>query len=173
MEYKFEHADLKDVVRHTLMELDPLIKAKQLKISVELEEHTDAHFDRSHVIQVLINLVSNAIKFSAAGSKIGIELNEDRLSSGERGVRCAVIDEGPGIAEDELRAVFDKFVQGKKTKTGKGGTGLGLAICDHIIRAHGGTIWAENAKPRGAVFSFVIPKNQDAGDRLSIALAKT
>ncbi len=69
-----------------------------------------------------------------------------------------VTDEGPGIPDDELRAVFDKFVQSKKTKTGKGGTGLGLAICDHIIKAHGGRIWAENAGPRGAAFTFVIPR---------------
>ena len=162
MEYKFEYADLSEVVEHALIELDPLIKAKKLEISVRLEEHTAAHFDRAHLIQVLINLISNAIKFSNPGSQIGIDLSEDRVSSGERGVRCRVADEGPGIPDDELEAVFDKFVQSKKTKTGKGGTGLGLAICDHIIKAHGGVIWAENARPHGAVFTFVVPKDHDA-----------
>jgi PAS domain S-box-containing protein len=162
MEYKLERTDLNDVVEHTLIELDPLIKAKKLEICVGSQGQTDAHFDRAHLLQVLVNLLSNAIKFSSAGSKIVIELHEDCLSSGERGVRCTVIDEGPGISEDELEAVFGKFVQGKKTKTGKGGTGLGLAICDHIIKAHGGAIWAENAQPHGAVFTFVIPKNHDA-----------
>ena len=169
MEYKLEHADLKDIVAHTLMELDPLIKAKNFKISVEVGENTGAFFDRTHLIQVLINLVSNAVKFSGAGSHIGIDLSEDLLSSGERGVRCRVADEGPGIPEDELEAVFDKFVQSKKTKTGKGGTGLGLAICKHIIKAHGGGIWAENAKPRGAVLSFVIPGGQIKGRAIGIA----
>jgi PAS domain S-box-containing protein len=158
MEYKIEHADLKDVVAHTLMELDPLIKAKNLDMQVKLGEDTDAHFDKHHLIQVMINLVSNAIKFSSAGTHIGIELAEDSLGNGERGVRCRVVDEGPGIPEQELKAVFAKFTQSTKTKSGKGGTGLGLAICEHIVKAHGGAIWAENAKPNGAVFTFVIPK---------------
>jgi PAS domain S-box-containing protein len=157
MEYKLECGDIKDVVEHTLMELDPLIKEKKVQMSVSLNDCTGAVFSKSHLIQVLINLVSNAIKFSKPGSQIVIDVCEDRLSGGERGVRCRVIDDGPGIPEDELRAVFDKFVQSKKTKTGKGGTGLGLAICDHIIKAHGGRIWAENATPRGAAFTFVIP----------------
>ncbi len=162
MEYKFERADLKDVVEHALMELDPLIRAKRLDMRVDLTGSASARCDKTHVLQVLINLLSNAIKFSSAGSGIGIEVSEDRLTSGEAGVRCAVIDQGPGIPEEELKAVFDKFVQSTKTKTGKGGTGLGLAICDHIIKAHGGAIWAENVKPHGAVFAFVIPKDRDA-----------
>ncbi len=170
MEYKFEYVDLREVVEHALMELDPLIKAKKLEMSVRLEEHTTAHFDRAHLIQVLVNLISNAIKFSTPGSQIGIDLAEDRVSSGGRGVRCRVADEGPGIPDDELEAVFDKFVQSKKTKTGKGGTGLGLAICDHIIKAHGGAIWAENARPHGAVFTFVVPKDHDArGHAINVA----
>jgi signal transduction histidine kinase len=163
MEYKIERADLKDVVAHALMELDPLIKAKNLETQVRLDEHTDALFDKAHLMQVLINLVSNAIKFSKAGGHIGIDLSGDRLGNGEQGVRCRVVDEGPGIPDEELKTVFDKFVQSTKTKTGKGGTGLGLAICDHIVKAHGGAIWAENAKPHGAVFTFVIPKGHDSG----------
>jgi PAS domain S-box-containing protein len=158
VDYKFEHADLMQVVEHTLMELDPLIKAKNLQMQVTTANHTDAVFDRTHLIQVLVNLLANAIKFSSAGSRISIELCDDRLASGESGVRCSVVDEGPGISDDELKVVFGSFVQGKKTKTGAGGTGLGLAICDHIIRAHGGRIWAENVKPRGAAFTFVIPR---------------
>ncbi len=173
MEYKLEFADVKKVVEHALMELDPLIKAKKLETSVRLEGHTAAHFDRPHLIQVLVNLISNAIKFSNAGSRIGIDISEDRLSSGERGIRCRVTDEGPGIPDDELEAVFDKFVQSKKTKTGKGGTGLGLAICNHIIKAHGGAIWAENAKPHGAVFTFVIPIDHNAGGHAAKAAADT
>jgi PAS domain S-box-containing protein len=168
MKYNFVHADLRDIVEWALVELDPLIKAKQLDMSVRLEGHTEACFDKSHLTQVLINLLSNAIKFSDTGRKLGIELSEGFLRSDEPGVRCRVIDDGPGIPEDELEAVFDKFVQSKKTKTGKGGTGLGLAICSHIIKAHGGAIWAENAKPRGAVFTFVIPKTRDSAGRKGI-----
>jgi PAS domain S-box-containing protein len=168
MEYKFEHTDLKQVVEHTLMELDPLIKAKNQQINVSLGNHTEAVIDKTHLIQVLVNLVSNAIKFTPVGSQIGIELSNDRLEDDQ--LRCRVTDEGPGIPDDELKTVFDKFVQSKKTKTGKGGTGLGLAICDHIVKAHGGTIWAENAMPHGAAFTFLIPRGLNAGTRRSAPL---
>jgi signal transduction histidine kinase len=171
MEYRFERADLKDVVDHTLMELDPLIKAKNLQMHVTYGERTDALFDRNHLIQVLINLVSNAIKFSNAGSEIGIELSEHCESGGEPTIRCKVVDDGPGIPEEELKAVFDKFVQSKKSKSGNGGTGLGLAICDHIVKAHKGRIWAENAMPHGAAFTFVIPRGNVAECAVNAAQA--
>jgi PAS domain S-box-containing protein len=164
-EYRFVHADLKEVVENALMELHPLIKAKQLDVSVKHGDHTDASFDKSHITQVVINLLSNGIKFSEAGSKLGIDLSTEVLDNGDLGVCCRIVDEGPGIPENELKAVFDKFVQSKKTKSGKGGTGLGLAICAHIIKAHGGAIWAENAEPRGAAFTFVIPKERHGGAR--------
>ena len=111
----------------------------------------------------MINLLSNAIKISRAGDKIGIEVFEERPASGGPKLCCKVTDNGPGIPDGELTAIFDKFVQSSKTKTGAGGTGLGLAICQKIIQAHGGSIWAENAKPKGAVFTFVIPKEVSSG----------
>jgi signal transduction histidine kinase len=158
MEYKYEKADLTEVIQQALTELDPLIKAKNLKIRVSSGGRTEAVFDRPHMIQVLVNLLSNAIKFTRADSQISIELGEERQPGGEARLRCRVIDEGPGIPDAELQSIFDKFVQSNKTKTGAGGTGLGLAICDHIIQAHGGKIWAENAKPHGAILTFVIPR---------------
>ena len=85
------------------------------------------------------------------------------MPDGEQALCCRVSDEGPGIPETELQTVFDKFIQSSKTKTGAGGTGLGLAICKEIISSHGGTIWAENAKPSGAVFCFVFPQNLAQG----------
>jgi signal transduction histidine kinase len=160
MEYKREHGDLKEAVERTLVELDPLLKRKNLKVRVELgEKDTEAIFDKHHMVQVLVNIVSNAIKFSNAEGKISIELSEERLPDDEPGLRCSVIDQGPGIPESELKAVFDKFIQSSKTKSGAGGTGLGLAICQKIIEAHGGRIWAQNAKPQGAIFTFVIPRS--------------
>jgi signal transduction histidine kinase len=162
VEYKKERADLKDVIEYALMELDPLIKAKNLKMSVDLDRQTEAVFDKPHMIQVVVNLLSNAIKFSSAGGQILITLFEERSDRGETAVGCRITDEGPGIPDDELQTVFDKFIQSSKTKTGAGGTGLGLAICQMIIEAHGGKIWAENAKPQGAVFSFVIPRGINA-----------
>ncbi len=160
--YKKERADLKEVIEHALMELDPLIKAKNLNMTVAFDRQTEAVFDKPHMTQVLVNLLSNAIKFSSAGGQIFITLFEERSDGGETAVGCRITDEGPGVPDDELQTVFDKFIQSSKTKTGAGGTGLGLAICQMIIEAHGGKIWAENTTPQGAVFSFVIPKGINA-----------
>ena len=68
-----------------------------------------------------------------------------------------VSDQGVGIPPKELEAVFDKFVQSSKTKTGAGGTGLGLAICWEITELHGGRIWAENREGGGARFVMELP----------------
>ncbi len=108
---------------------------------------------------MLVNLLSNAIKFSKAGDEIAVEVSERSHRDGEPTVQCRVIDEGPGIPDGELTTVFEKFIQSSKTKTGAGGTGLGLAICHEIIEAHGGRVWAENANPHGAIFTFVIPNS--------------
>jgi len=87
------------------------------------------------------------------------------INRADSAVKVSVSDRGPGIPEDELEAVFDKFVQSSKTKTGAGGTGLGLAICHEIICAHKGRIWAENKPEGGAMFSFEIPLSQDIDTR--------
>jgi signal transduction histidine kinase len=102
---------------------------------------------------VIRNLLSNAIKFSPEGSLITI-FSEDL----GREVLYSVSDTGVGIPGDELEAIFDKFIQSSKTKTGSGGTGLGLPISTQIINDHNGRLWAENNPDGGAVFKFIIPK---------------
>jgi signal transduction histidine kinase len=73
------------------------------------------------------------------------------------GIRLSVEDEGIGVPEEELEAIFDKFVQSSKSKTGEGGTGLGLSICREIVRGHGGRIWAENREEGGTRLAFHLP----------------
>jgi signal transduction histidine kinase len=86
-----------------------------------------------------------------------IELAASLPYSFEEYMICQIIDEGPGIPQNELVAIFDKFIQSSKTNLGAGGTGLGLAICKEIILAHNGRIWAQNNPEGGAKFSFIIP----------------
>jgi signal transduction histidine kinase len=74
-------------------------------------------------------------------------------------VSVSVADRGPGIPEGELEAIFDKFIQSSKTRTGAGGTGLGLAICREIVQGHYGRIWAENRPGGGAVLTFTLPRD--------------
>jgi PAS domain S-box-containing protein len=109
--------------------------------------------DSDRILQMLINLISNAIKFSPSGTTVDVtgRLADDRYV-------VAVRDEGRGIPETKLEAIFERFKQVDASDSrDKGGTGLGLAICRSIAEAHGGKIWARRAEPAGSVFTFTVP----------------
>ncbi len=153
--FTFEPTDVRSLVESMKNELEALLSERRLEMRCGATDfHEPVKLDSDKIKQVLRNLLNNAIKFSPQGGIIDVQVY------GMDGfVRVSVLDEGPGIPPDELEAVFDKFVQSSKTKTGAGGTGLGLAICQEIIAAHRGRIWAENRLKGGAVFSFEIPLN--------------
>jgi signal transduction histidine kinase len=124
--------------------------------------------DSVRIVQVAQNMIGNAIRFSPPGSEILIALSPVTLPSGRRrndhsivpGIALTVADSGPGIPEDELDTIFDKFVQSSKTKTGAGGTGLGLAISREIATLHCGEIRARNRATGGAEFILTLPCQQ-------------
>jgi PAS domain S-box-containing protein len=109
--------------------------------------------DSDRIIQTLVNLVGNAIKFSPRDTTV-------TLSGTARGpdfVFC-VADQGRGLPEEKLESIFDRFSQVDASDSrNKGGSGLGLAICQSIVNAHGGRIWAEANEPEGSRFQFTIP----------------
>ncbi|MEH2119617.1 PAS domain S-box protein [Nostoc sp.] len=108
--------------------------------------------DRNRLLQVLINLISNAVKFSESGCVTC------RVKQGNDGVCISVIDTGIGIALEDQPKVFEKFRQVGDTLTDKPkGTGLGLPICKQIVDHHGGRIWVESEPGNGSIFSFIIP----------------
>ncbi|RCJ21914.1 hybrid sensor histidine kinase/response regulator [Nostoc minutum NIES-26] len=108
--------------------------------------------DRNRLLQVLINLISNAVKFTESGSVIC------RVGLKNDGVCISVIDTGIGIASEDQPKVFEKFRQVGDTLTDKPkGTGLGLPICKQIVDHHGGRIWVESEPGKGSTFSFIIP----------------
>jgi PAS domain S-box-containing protein len=108
--------------------------------------------DRSRLLQAMSNLIENAIKF--APSRDGsVEL---RLSRQDREFLFCVSDNGPGMSEEQVARVFDRFWRGRRD--GRQGIGLGLAIAKGIVEAHGGRIWAEGQPGAGARFCFVIPQ---------------
>jgi signal transduction histidine kinase len=114
-------------------------------------------FDAARILQVLCNLLSNALKFTPAQGSIAV-----RLEQVDDNVVCCVSDEGEGIPGDMLEAVFDRFVQ--LTKNDRRGVGLGLFISKCIVHGHGGRIWAENRTGRGSTFCFTLPIGASAGD---------
>jgi PAS domain S-box-containing protein len=112
--------------------------------------------DPDRILQTLNNLVSNAIKFSPAGSEI--HLTASYLDDGEALIE--VRDQGRGIPADKLEHIFDRFQQGDASDSrAMGGTGLGLAICRSIVNQHGGRIWATSVEGQGTTIHFTLPTN--------------
>jgi two-component system, NtrC family, sensor histidine kinase KinB len=122
----------------------------QLKVVVAAPV-PEVHGDRERLRQLLDNLVSNAVKYSAAGQEVHVSL------AGENGrVRVTVRDEGPGIAAEHQRLIFEKF--GRTAVGGaKPGTGLGLFIARSIAQAHGGSLDVHSAPGLGSTFTFTLP----------------
>lgn len=111
------------------------------------------HADKDLLQQVLVNLISNALKFTPEGGSIKI-----MVSDLEDTIQVSVSDTGKGIAAELHELIFDKFFQAKNQTIKKPeGTGLGLAICKRIIDMHNGKIWVESEPERGARFTFTIP----------------
>ena len=159
LELKPSKGDLIQVVRQSQAEVGSLFEAKQLELIVERQsKDMCAFFDRERLIQVFINLFSNAIKFSPKESAIQVTIADSVLPESRPAFHCTVSDNGVGIPEAELEKIFDKFTQSSKTNTGAGGSGLGLAICREIVHLHGGVIWAAASPSGGASIHFVIPR---------------
>ena len=163
LDYKMERTDLKRIIENVSNEFVSLVDEKG--VALELPQNnlqSEIVCDESKISQVIRNLLSNAIKFTPPNHKINVSIEEDKLVAvgDDQTIPALLIrisDQGVGIPEDELKSVFDKFIQSSTTKTGAGGTGLGLAICKEILEAHNGKIWAENNAENGSTFSFLLP----------------
>jgi PAS domain S-box-containing protein len=131
--------------------------AEQRKIMVYYQDcSTTICADRERLTQVLVNLVSNAIKYSPRDSVVEVkaQIEPDQF------VKISVIDEGRGIPSDELPLLFEPFYQTAQTEAERlGGTGLGLAICKQIVEQHGGTIGATSEINKGSCFWFTVKSN--------------
>ena len=156
MVFEFQATDPNPLLASVVEEFSALVSERHLTVQcAPSAERVEVVLDSSKIMQVIRNLLSNAIKFSPEQGIIELQ-----LCCQDSTVRVTVSDRGPGIPEEELDAVFDKFMQSSKTKTGAGGTGLGLAICREIISAHHGRIWVENRSEGGATFFMELPLKQ-------------
>ena len=109
--------------------------------------------DPDRVVQALINVIANAVKFSPAGTGV-----HTRVEANGTEALVSVVDEGRGIPADQLESVFERFGQvDASDRRDKGGTGLGLAISRAIVEQHAGRIWAESEPGKGATFRFTLP----------------
>ena len=112
-----------------------------------------ARMDSALIVQVLINLINNAVKYTPENARITIG-----AKSGDGKALLWVQDEGQGVPEGDEEKVFEMFYTGiKRAPDSRRGIGLGLALCRSIVQAHGGEISVENIRPHGARFWFTLP----------------
>lgn len=159
--FNFEKLDIVLCIENAVSELRSLFDSKSITVEINSALNDKlVVIDNNKIIQVMINLLSNALKFSDPNETIKINIIEDKLDyKGDiiPAIKVSVIDNGEGIPEEDIEKIFNKFVQSKGVCRIAEGTGLGLAICDMIIKKHKGKIWAENNPEKGAAISFVIP----------------
>ncbi len=155
MEWHLAPQDLRELVEHAAVSVSQLFEAQHLALEQHLPaKPTMAKVDPDRLIQVIINLLSNASKFSDP-EKGPVVI---RLAHVRQGLRVEIQDHGPGIPADHLERIFDRFHQvGIHQADKPKGTGLGLAICRGIVEYHGGRIWAESKPGHGATFVLLIP----------------
>jgi heavy metal sensor kinase len=144
--------EMHDAVEAAVAPLRPLATAKGVRLDAD-GEMCATRADPQRVHQALTNFIENAIKFTPHGGVVRVASWRGR---GEVGV--TVTDNGPGLAADARRHVFDRFyrVDGSRGREG-GGSGLGLAICREVATAHGGRVWVESEEGQGSEFSLALP----------------
>jgi signal transduction histidine kinase/GGDEF domain-containing protein len=157
MELNFEEINLRDPIEFILSSFKPQVDGKSIQVGMEVEKDLPSVYgDREKIIQILINLVGNAIKFTPEGGTIFVSAKPYHGNGNM--VAISVRDSGIGIPEDELEKIFEKFhqVEGSLTRT-VAGTGLGLAITKGLVEASHGSIWVESEIGKGSAFTFTLP----------------
>lgn len=141
-----------EVVKEALSHVNRLKSEHTITVENK-EEILLAKMDARLIVQVIINIVDNAIKYTPKGSHIEIEMKRE----GSWAV-ISIADDGPGISDENKKHVFDMFFSGsKKIADSRRSLGLGLALCKSIVNSHGGEIRVEDREPHGTVFTFTLP----------------
>jgi len=153
-EFAFKKGNLVTVIRDTFESYRYHLERKGFDIKTDIApDIPEMIFDGEAIASVLINLLSNAMKFSHKEKEVAVKLMRD----GENAV-LQVADKGIGISPEEIPKIFQRFYRSKNTSTSEtGGSGLGLTLVKHIIEAHGGRIQVESEPGEGSIFSVILP----------------
>jgi len=154
---KYQRFSLDEQIREAVVLLEPKWSAKELELDVDLAP-VWAWGDSELLLQVWINLIGNAVKYTEPGGMIRVGLTE----SGDRHV-ITVADTGCGMDQEVLSHVFDRFYQGDTSRR-KEGSGLGLAIVRRIVELHDGAVSAKSEPGQGSVFSVELPRKETGGE---------
>jgi two-component system sensor histidine kinase KdpD len=149
-----EPLDLELIVREEVTAFGGVMAGRPVDLHVS-EELPIVYGDRSAVEHILANLLDNAVKYSGDGSPIDVG-----IEAADEEVRISVADRGPGIPEEQLTGVFDRYRRAEGSPSGSG-VGLGLFIVRSLTQGHGGRVWAENRPGGGAEVSFTLPLRRE------------
>lgn len=155
MEVTLEEVRLGDIIEEIQATIHPLARRSDLGLDIDIPPDLPMlRADHRRLREIVLNLMSNAIKYTPPGGRLGVEATE-----GEDIVEISVWDTGVGIPEEATPRIFEPFFQVKGThaQRGEASSGLGLALTKRLVEAHGGRIWFESAPERGTRFSFTIP----------------
>jgi len=158
MELAFEEVNITEVINSVMSTATGLVKDKSITLVRNIpEDLPTANADAIRVRQVLLNLISNAAKFTDEGT-VTVEARVNAGTAGQPEILITVVDTGPGISEDDQTKLFQAFSQVDDSPTRKtGGSGLGLSISQRLIHLHGGQIGVQSEVGKGSTFYFTLP----------------
>jgi signal transduction histidine kinase len=149
----------RDLLDTALEQVTPLAHGKMQSLKSSLETRWSLLVDKDKIVRVLVNLLGNAVKFTAGGGRVSIDVCDCPLNSGP-GVSFTIKDSGIGIRPEDLGQIFKEGYRVEKTAPTRRSTGLGLTFCKRIVEAHGGRITVESTFGLGSTFAFVLPAAQ-------------
>ena len=150
---KKDNVNISDIICFVIFQFSNLAKSKNIKIEYE-KKNINLYCDKDKITQALVNILSNAIRYSNEGSTIfiGEKLKDNK-------VIISIEDQGIGISEEDLKYVFERFYRADKSRTrATGGTGIGLTIVKSIVSSHGGEVKLESKLGEGSKFTIILPK---------------
>lgn len=163
MTLDIEAVDLKRETEHILRFLQPLLDKKEIEARIVVgAKKTVIAADRARLWQIFNNILANAIRYSPAGGRIDIFIDDvPAVDAGERAmIQTAIVDQGPGISEAEVSKLFEPFYTRPSEPVAAHGAGLGLAIVKQLVELHGGRVSLKRAEQGGARFTFTLPVNE-------------
>ncbi|MBI4535569.1 MAG: HAMP domain-containing protein [Ignavibacteriae bacterium] len=157
LQFKDEELNVRSVIEFSLKPLQLQFQEKSIRLETDIASDIPTLIaDEQQVSWVINNLVTNALKYTSQGGRVTVRAREQ-----PDGILIEVEDTGHGIAAEDIKNIFDKFVQVKRTADATpGSVGLGLAIAKEIVETYGGRIWVASEPGKGSTFSFIIPPNK-------------
>lgn len=147
--------DPNQLVQSAILSITPGAKARGIRTEFKpLEQAPMVKGNDKEIMQVIINILDNALKFSPNNSRVDIRLTR---GPGKHFLTCNISDEGPGIPEDKQSLIFKKYYRAREVRKHMDGVGLGLNIARRIVQENGGEIFVENKPDKGCTFSFTLP----------------